>query len=931
MDLQSQNNDTTPDDVAIDVAAQPPAGVDVDLETSIETSTKTSTDGQPEATNPPTNDPPATGLKPARAGLTHSGGFTNSGPEFMDFKGRVVNEAPAAFYSTDLDGIVLSWNSAAEALYGWSAEEAIGNFVPMIAPEEMAHLVEIYPGLLTGESAPGMEVAVVHRDGHHMRVKVSITPILDDRGAPRGVHCIAIDITDNHETSMRLAAAEYRWRSLLEKTSDTVTIIDDKGNVVSSTKDFDYDFTPGQISWNRLGADLTVADEGQAQIFDALDRLMANPGEPVTEVLRVVGEDGYYEFVELTAVNHLEDPSIRGIVVTSRYITEITLAHELLEDEAAVLEMIAQGAPVHDVLERIIELIEYHTGGTAACFPVTVGTGEEFKPVTRPTLMEAINNAIAADVGGPCAMAAQSRQPVIVEEIDGSPLFGAAGAGFIDAGYHAAWSHPITATESDDVLGTIAIYYRTSRAPTEREMAVVSTAVHLSAIAIERDRVHSRLAFQANHDPLTRLPNRAAIQDHLEAALAKSVDSDPRVAVLIIDLDRFKVINDSLGHSAGDTLLVGFGDRLRQIVGGADFVGHFGSDEFVVVIEDIDEVEDIRRVTSRLDLALGEPFAVGDQEIFLSTSIGVALSSGPDETANRLLQNADVAMSRSKVRGRDRIEIFDREMRIEVDDRLRLDRELRVAVERAELKLHYQPKIDVATQKIMGVEALLRWDHPDEGMVLPGRFITVAEETGLIVRIGTWVIEEAIRQARHWVDKYGVSTDFVVAVNLSARQLSSPGLTAHVAKVLKRYDWPADNLILEITESVLMDDTDTTLMILQQLKGLGLRLAIDDFGTGFSSLSYLERFPVDILKVDRAFIARLNAQGEGSPVATAVVHLARALGLKTAAEGIEHPWQLSGVRSLGCDIAQGFLFAKALPAEELANFIDKDETKPTAE
>lgn len=838
---------------------------------------------------------------------------------------KVVSESPAAIYSTDLDGIVLTWNEATESLYGWKADEIIGKFIPVISPDDMAYMIDIYPGLLTGKTAPGMEVSARHRDGHRVRVKVSISPIVDDEGIPRGVQCIAVDVTDHHEAKKRLAAAEYRWRSLLEKTADTVTIIDDAGNVISSTKEFSYDLTPGQIKWNRAGRDLILAEDAQAQVAASLLYLLENPGEQVREVLRVVDDEGQYEFVEVMAVNHLDDPSIGGIVVTSRFITEVTLAHELLEDESEVLEMIAQSAPVGNVLSRIVELIEYHTGGTAGCFPMGITTPSEFPTATNSALMAAIEDAISVGAPGPCSKSIEIRQTTVVDDIATSPLFAGAAQSFIDAGYLAGWSHPIIATESADVFGTIAVYYGTARRPTDREIAVVSTAAHLAAIAIERHRVHSHLAFQANHDPLTGLPNRSAILTHLDSAIATSGENGLGVAVLIIDLDRFKVINDSLGHSAGDTLLVRFGDRLRKLVKDDDFVGHFGSDEFVVLIENIIEPEDIRRVTSRLDLALREPFSIGDQEVFLSTSIGVALSGNTQETSHQLLQHADLAMSRAKAKGRDRIEIFDKEMRTEVDERLRLDRELRIAIEQAQLRLHYQPKIDIKTRQIMGVEALLRWEHPERGLVLPGHFISLAEETGLIVRIGNWVIEEAIRQARHWVDRFGVPEDFVVAVNLSARQLSSTGLTAHVAKVLERYQWPAKNLILEITESILMDDTDTTLMILKQLKGLGLRLAIDDFGTGFSSLAYLERFPVDILKVDRAFISSLRADGEGSPVASAVVHLARALNLLTAAEGIEQPWQLAGVSALGCDIAQGFYFAKALPAEELAEFIVADK------
>jgi EAL domain-containing protein (putative c-di-GMP-specific phosphodiesterase class I) len=247
---------------------------------------------------------------------------------------------------------------------------------------------------------------------------------------------------------------------------------------------------------------------------------------------------------------------------------------------------------------------------------------------------------------------------------------------------------------------------------------------------------------------------------------------------------------------------------------------------------------------------------------------------------------------------------------------LHVDRELRLAVERAELTLHYQPKVDLATGGIIGVEALLRWEHPEKGPVAPSAFIDVAEETGLIVRIGRWVLEEAVRQARVWTDRLALDS-WIVAVNLSARQLTASDLVPHVAAVLQRNDWPADRLVLELTESILIDDSEATLGVLQDLKRLGVKLAIDDFGTGYSSLSYLHRFPVDIVKIDRTFVEPLRANGEGSVVATAVLHMARALGLATSAEGVEHPDQLAGLRAIGCDLAQGFLFSQAVPADEI--------------
>jgi diguanylate cyclase (GGDEF)-like protein len=487
-------------------------------------------------------------------------------------------------------------------------------------------------------------------------------------------------------------------------------------------------------------------------------------------------------------------------------------------------------------------------------------------------------------------------------------------------GYHAGWVSPVIESRTDEVLGAIVTVYGEHRVPTDHERNVVAVASHLAAIAIERDRFQSELYHQARHHQLTGLPNRRSILEALEQSLERARGNRTSTAVMFIDLDRFKVVNDSLGHAAGDQLLVRFGRRLQTLVRPGDYVGHFGADEFVVVLEQVRGLEDVHFVADRLELALSEPFSLEEGEIFLSASIGVAISHHGAESSDALLEHADAAMFRAKELGRNRLEVFDEAMRARAIEHLSLDRDLRLALERGELELYYQPEIDLSSGRIIGVEALMRWIHGDRGMVWPTDFISVAEDTGLIVRMGRWVIEQAVSDARQWVDTLGFDR-FMVAVNLSARQLTSPELIPTITRVLDLYHWPASDLSLELTESILIDDAEATLQILEQLKGLGVKLAIDDFGTGYSSLSYLHRFPVDVVKIDRSFVRSLRPDGEGSPVATAVMHMAKALGLTTAAEGVETAGQLQGLRTLGCDWAQGFMFAEPMQSEKLVELL----------
>jgi diguanylate cyclase (GGDEF)-like protein len=481
---------------------------------------------------------------------------------------------------------------------------------------------------------------------------------------------------------------------------------------------------------------------------------------------------------------------------------------------------------------------------------------------------------------------------------------------------------PIVESDHDDVLGSIAVCFVGRREPTAHVMAVLAVAVQISAIAIERCRAVKHLTHQALHDQLTGLPNRRLVTERLVEAL-DARDRTGEVGVMLLDLDRFKVVNDSLGHAVGDRLLVAFAERLGAVVRPGDTVGRFEGDEFVVVLPEIDDANDIRSVTNRLDLALSEPFETEHGALVLSASIGTAISRAGD-TPEDLVKHADTACSRAKDLGGDRLEVFDDELRTRAEARLHLERDLRAAIERSDLVLHYQPEIDLTDGQVMGAEALLRWRHLERGLILPGEFIALSEETGLINRIGRWVLAEAVHQARTLADRMPDRDPLLVSVNLSALQLSTPNFVRSVETVLDSFDWRPEHLVFEVTESILIDDTDARLGILRQIHELGILIAIDDFGTGFSSLNYLHRFPVDIIKLDRSFVEPLRADGSGSVVAKAVIHLAHDLGLVVTAEGVETGDQLAGLRALGCDWAQGFHFAEGLPSEELRTLIGTD-------
>ncbi len=833
-----------------------------------------------------------------------------------------VMAAPVAIYSIDLAGNVASWNRAAEDLYGWTAEEIVGKVAPFLPPDEFDRTFERLARLFKGDDIGPSEFSPRHRDGHRLHVISSATLLRGDDDEPSAILVFATDMTAQKEASLALEAAHHKWRHLLMNISDTVTILDRDCRVRESTGQYTdvLGYAPSQ--WvGASGFELLHPDDldRAATIWEMI---VAHPGLEVREVFRTRHADGHWELVEFNGVNLLEDPIVDGVVMTTRNVTAQKRAEALLADEAQVLELIARDASLDDTLPAIARLVEYHSGGASGILLLSpdgrsldIGAAGS---VPRD-LLEIVRRAPLAP--NPYTDSFDLRRPVVIRNLTDNGINRRFADRAAELGYNSAWVVPIIENRTEELLGIIATYFDADREPEQHEGDVAEVASHLASIAIERDRWQQALYHQARHHQLTGLPNRSLILENLDAAIARAQQNESTVAVMFIDLDRFKVVNDSLGHAAGDKLLVRFGGRLSNLVRPGDFVGHFGADEFIVILENIGGEDDIRFVANRLDLALSEPFGLDEGEIFLSTSIGVATSRHGVENSEALLQHADAAMFRAKDLGRDRMEIFDLEMRTRAVEQLRIDRGLRLAVERAELEVYYQPKIDVHRGTICGAEALLRWNHPESGLVFPDEFIGVAEETGIIVRIGRWVLEESILQARTWVDRQPDLAAFIISVNMSARQISSPGLVDQVERVLKRYGWPANQLVLELTESILIDDREATLDVLEDLKALGVKLAIDDFGTGFSSLNYLHRFPVDIVKIDRSFVSNLQADGDGSPVATAVMHMAHALGLLAAAEGVEEEQQLAGLRVLDCDIAQGFLFAKGVPARDFEELL----------
>ena len=440
----------------------------------------------------------------------------------------------------------------------------------------------------------------------------------------------------------------------------------------------------------------------------------------------------------------------------------------------------------------------------------------------------------------------------------------------------------------------------------------------------QRKQTEARLAYTSVHDPLTDLPNRVLFMDRLSHVMERARrHKNFNYAVFFLDLDRFKIVNDSLGHTIGDKLLVESSKRLNACIREEDTIARLGGDEFVILLEEVNSTEAAIQVAERIQNSLTEPFDLAGHMIFVFVSMGIVLGEAGYEQPDHVLRDADIAMYRAKGQGPGHYKFFDPTMLNRAMTRLELETDLRKALDERQFIVHYQPILDMASQRVIGFEALVRWQHPTNGLIPPVEFIPTAEETGLIIPLGYWVLSEACRQIHAWNTQYGFDPPLTVNVNLSTRQCEQPDLAQNVSDILNKYKLDPGLLNLELTESLLIKDTDLVTRLLKEFRKLGIRVQIDDFGTGYSSLSYLHTLPIDTLKIDRSFIGRLGVRDNDGEIVKTILSLAHNLGMKVVAEGVETDRQFSALKAMNCEYMQGFLFSKAVNNHEAEALLGK--------
>jgi diguanylate cyclase (GGDEF)-like protein/PAS domain S-box-containing protein len=837
---------------------------------------------------------------------------------------EIVDHASDGIAAFDPDGTVTSWNPGFEGITGYRADEVIGTRgLARLRPRDLTgRRVRLERWASSREPLPTM-LEVLDSRGERLWISCSYARVPDDGSPPRRLVLTSRDVTKELEfqrAQQALKERAARFQALVQNSSHMVVVLDAAGGITYASPAF----------WRMLGNN----EQGQAgqRLFelvhpDDLEELRqqlgehrAGAGQTARFEFRCLGDGGWRQ-LEALATNLLEDPAVRGVVLNTRDVTERAHAEALLAGQAVVLGLIARDAPLMETLSALARLVESEAEGGRCAILLLDPDGEVLTVAAAPSLVDTgLHEADGMVVGpnaGSSGTAVHRRAAVLVPDVATEPLWAETRQVALARGLRAAWAMPIITAESRQVLGTVSIYFDRTRKPDQSDHRLLVAAAHLADIAIQRNQAQARLAHQAAHDALTGLPNRVFFLDRAGHALDRTKRSHTWVAVLFCDLDRFKFINDSLGHDAGDRLLGELARRLQEVVRPGDTVARFGGDEFTILCESIEDESHALAIAERVGRVAATPFVLGDAEVFVTMSIGIALGTGPRARPAALIENADAAMYRAKARGGNRHEVFDHDMRARAKRRLALQSALHRAVERGEFQVVYQPLVCLATRRPVGAEALVRWRHPERGLVGPQEFIGLAEETGLIVPIGTYVLREACLQAAHWRRITPGGEPMAIKVNLSARQFAHPNLVEVVAGILGETGVDPASVFFEITESVLMEDVESTSAALRELKSLGVSLAVDDFGTGYSSLLYLKRFPVDELKVDRTFVAGLLSNAEDAAIVAAVINLAHTLGVQAVAEGVESASQAARLIELGCDFGQGYHFGRPMPAESL--------------
>lgn len=904
----------------------------------------------------------------------------------------IVQCSPDPIISSDLDGIIRTWNPAAEKQYGYTAAETVGLPLSILrAPGYLADFEE-HRAIIQRGDLDSFVTWHVRRDGSRFPVSIAASPVRDATGNVVGNSGIVRDITEEKNAQKALRESENRLRAIFENSSDIIWLIDPSGVIVyESPGVFELSTAPPEPRTGTSAFEWIHPDD-RAYIRRMHEELLREPGSRLRAQLRLC-RAGSWRWCDSWAVNLVDEPGVQALVVSFRDITELKEAETALRDgEQRYRKLVEDASDTIFTIDLAGNLTSVNSSGERVSgYSRQQLLGMNVRQLAAPEDVVRVRRAIenrfrggnanpleaeliardgcrvAVEVSGrlqfrngtPVGMLCiardisqrkrterlEQRRREVLEMVAQNRELGAVLyrlEEMVEQYYPSSavrialsadmaledfpprrplpsqevcrghLSVPVLACDGA-VLGSLEVHRPDAWEAAEAEQVLLDSLAKLASIALEHRQLTDRLAHQAQHDPLTGLPNRSLLEDRLRQAIGLARRQNSMLAVLYMDLDRFKYINDTLGHPVGDLLLQEAAKRMEGAVRESDTLARMGGDEFVAVLYGIENAHDAQAAGERILEILREPFHVRGHELFTTASVGMSLFPRDGQDAATLQKHADLAMYEAKNRGRNRFQGFAPAMNAASHERLEIENHLHRALDRGELVMHYQPQFELPSRRLAGVEALLRWEHPKWGLLPPGRFIPVAEESGLIIPISLWVLQQACRQHRLW--RQAGYEPVRIAVNISATQFLRSNLTETVAEILSAHHMEPRYLELELTEGVLMRDAGDSARQLAELRALGVRISIDDFGTGYSSLHYLQRLPIDDLKIDKCFVQGIHrADGTGTLVA-AIVGLAHGLHVTATAEGVENEKELAALGALGCDRVQGFLLARPQPAD----------------
>lgn len=833
----------------------------------------------------------------------------------------------------DLNGLLTRANDNFLALLGYSRAQAVGRHhrsfcTPAFAAS--AEYQEFWPRLREGKASAGLAERV-RSDGSSCWLEATYTPVFDAQGRICQILKIATDISARLQREQ--AQREHLQRlSLVADASSTAVVISDSNSQIVYVNDGFSRMFGWQLDEIRGRAPIALLAPQTPGEFADKYRAALREGRLVEREEIVVSKDGRRYWVKVFSNPVAGNPVARTPVAgsdasdwdyTVTTLTDITRAkmHEVLQHR--VLEAMVRESPLSEVLELICHEVERIAPEITASI-LGVSEAGQLQPLVGPNLpadyARQLDGIPIGPAAGSCGTAAWRNETVRVDDIATDPLWEGHAQRILPLGFVACWSTPIR-NSLGRVVGTFAFYFKRPRVQAAElfHQLMVDACVHLCALALEREHTRQRIRQLAFYDGLTGLPNRSLLQAKADQAIAAAGRSHDSLAVMFIDLDRFKQVNDSLGHPAGDELLRQIANRLRQDLRASDIAGRLSGDEFVLVLPQCtaDQATDL---VERLLELLGSPVTVAGVALAASASVGIAMFPDDGRDMETLLHRADMAMYQAKSSGRGCFSFFSAEMNQLAQERLALETALRRAIQTRQLHLHYQPQVDMETGRLCGVEALARWTHPELGEISPARFIPLAEECGLVADLGHWALREACGQLSAWRAQ-GLAVPSV-SVNLSPTSFHNLDLPRMIAATLEVNALAPQDLTLELTESVLLDTNPSTMKTIAEVHAKGIRLAMDDFGTGYSSLSYLRRLPVNELKLDRSFVADLENDETARALSAAILGIGKSLHLTVVAEGVETSAQNLLLRDQGYPVAQGYLFSRPLDPQAFARWLE---------